>query len=88
MVASYKPKRYIKKPVEVEAIKWTGKNYVDVCLFMNREALTSNDCSEIIVYNVDGAWKAAINDYIIKDAEQNFYTCSEAIFLETYKEVE
>ena len=55
---------------------------------MNREALTSNDCSEIIVYNIDGACKAAINDYIIKDAEQNFYTCSEAIFLETYKEVE
>ena len=87
MSNNHKPKRYIKKPAEVEAIQWTGKNYVDICLFMGREALTSSDCSEIIIYTIEDVMKAGIGDYIIKSIDGEFSTCIESVFNEMYKEV-
>lgn len=87
MPTSHKPKKYIKKPAEVEALQWTGKNYVDVCIFMGREALTSSDCSEIIIYTIEDVMKAGIGDYIIKNVDGDFCTCVESVFKEMYKEV-
>ena len=54
---------------------------------MGREALTSSDCSEIIIYTIEDVMKAGIGDYIIKSIDGEFSTCIESVFNEMYKEV-
>ena len=56
------------------SIKWTGDNYVDVCLFMGREILTSNDnYKNLIIYNSNNPYIVSVGDYIIKDKNSNYY---------------
>lgn len=81
------PKVYRKKPADIKAIKWTGDNYVDICLFMGREAEMSNDGLQIIITTLKGKVKAVIGDYIICGLDGSFYPCQEDIFLSTYEEV-
>lgn len=76
---------YRKRPVEVEAIQWTGDNYVDVCIFMSRTALREDNY--IIIETFEGKVKASIGDYIIKGINNEFYPCKPDIFEKTYEKV-
>lgn len=35
--------RYLSKPTEIEAIRWTGGNYTDLCEFMTDSAAVCSD---------------------------------------------
>lgn len=79
-----KSSKYIKKPVEIEAIQWTGDNIEDIKEFCNQCTL-SND--ELIIFTLEGKMIASINDYIIKGVKGEFYPCKPDIFKTTYDEV-
>ena len=79
---------YRKKSSEIEAIQWTGDNYVDVCLFMSREVLRENNI--LFIETVDKKMKVEIGDYIIKNTNNNvyvFYPCKPDIFEKEYEKV-
>jgi hypothetical protein len=84
------PKLYQKKPVQVEALQWTGKNrreIFDFCTqsYFNTDFETGN--LKLHVQTLEGNMEASVGDYIIKGIKGEFYPCKPDIFKLTYDEV-
>lgn len=94
--------KYRKKPVEIEAIQWTGENQREMFDFLTNgkkmdEYMTANgknfyiDHSKVrgglIIRTLEGEHIASIGDYIIKGVVGEFYPCKPDIFRDTYDEV-
>ena len=78
-------KKYVKKPVTIEAVKWTGDNFEEIESFTNTKAFIK--CGQLIIPTLEGTHIASIGDYIIKGVKGEFYPCKPDIFAETYEEV-
>lgn len=83
---------YRKKPVVIEAIKWSGNNFNEIKEFAgdNVKMLSTNELAVITLE--DGMFEkpihiATIGDYIIKSVQGEFYFCKPNIFDETYEQV-
>lgn len=76
-------KRYEKKPVEVEAIKWSGNNKEAVERFVGKE-LEMTESRILIIPTLEGDMKASVSDQIIKGINGEFYPCKANIFARTY----
>lgn len=80
---------YVKKPIPVSSIQWTGDNFQSVKLFC-----TTNDgivkCFKsgetLWIETREGQLKAVVGDYIIRGIKGEFYPCGEQIFIESYDE--
>jgi len=83
-------KKYRKKPVVIEAIKWDGKisTYEDEILNLNssREIVIGKD-NCLYINTLEGTMKAEVGDYIIKGVKGELYPCKPDIFEKTYEEV-
>ena len=84
-------KNYIKKPVEVQAIQWTGDNLEEIYEFVGAENLlfrskSLNQKFGLYIKTIEGDMYASINDFIIKGIKGEFYPCKPDIFHETYIE--
>lgn len=80
--------KYRKKPVVFEAIQYTGNNYDQICDFIG-EKLTNSKLTPLIIETLEGNHiSARIGDYIVKDAQGDFYTYRPDIFEQTYEVVE
>lgn len=81
--------KYRKKPVVIEAVRFTGDNFKDVSEFA---ADISDGCSlrNGIVYidTLEGTMAANEGDWIIKGVKGEFYPCKPDIFAMTYEPVE
>jgi len=88
---------YVKKPVVISAIQWTGKNHRDVFNFLggdNAEPIKTEGKNfyinhsklygGLIIKTLEGEHLASIGDYIIKGVQGEFYPCKPAIFSATY----
>ena len=81
-------KKYIKKPVIIEALQWTGSNYNEIIDFMGAQNIIEILNGNLIIRTLEGNMTASKNDYIIKGVHGEFYPCKPDIFLETYDMVE
>ena len=93
--------KYRKKPVVIEAIKWTGKNLFDVICFTDGHPETSyaaaNDgwdsyCNLVDregfkIKTLEGWMNADIGDWIIMGIKGELYPCKPDIFEQTYEQV-
>lgn len=79
--------RFRKKPVEVEALRWTGENSTDVLLFIGPTASYNNILNAIKIPTLEGDMWAFREDWIIKGVKGEFYPCKPDIFEETYEEL-
>ena len=84
-------KKYVKKPVVIEAIQFTGENAFEIFEFIgDYEAL---DCLEIqntdcpVIKTLEGEMKCSPGDYVIKGIKGEFYPCKPDIFKDSYEEV-
>jgi hypothetical protein len=81
-------RKYRKKPVVIEAIKWDGDNFDDVYRFC-RDArddgseMDGQKCIEI--QTLEGNHYAIVGDFIIKGVEGEFYPCKPDIFEAIYE---
>lgn len=75
---------YVKRPVIIEAVQWTGDNVREIKEFVTPIAEYLEDENTIIIHTLEGEMKAEINDYIIKGVKGEFYPCKPDIFEETY----
>ena len=89
---------YIKKPVAIKAIEWTGKNLREVTLFTGQSIDTSTDIAaskweeyqHLVAYSglkiktLEGEHLASIGDMIIKGVKGECYPCKPDIFKLTY----
>jgi hypothetical protein len=79
---------YRKKPIVIEAIRFTGENRVEVNAFMGRETFKPE--VKVIGFMIDtleGVMEAKIGDWIIKGIQGEFYPCKSDIFDATYEVV-
>lgn len=88
--------RYVTKPVEIEAIEWTGENKDEIREF-------TGDCSvfckvkylrdeypsywELRIVTLEGEMKANKGDFIIKGLRGEFYPCKPDVFHKKYERV-
>lgn len=75
-----------KKPVEVEAVQWTGENLEEI-----REVCGDKlqfVFSSIYINTLEGSHRVSLNDYIIKGIKGEFYPCKPDIFEMTYERVD
>lgn len=94
-------KKYIKKPVQIEAIQLKEDNIIEVFNFLdntNYEEIKSRLELDEMVYGIkeqgyigistlEGYMKASFGDYIIKGIKGEFYPLMPDIFIATYEEV-
>lgn len=84
--------RAIKKPVEIEFVRWTGgaDSYRDCYSFMGYDpfvitAYWVTNKKEIYVDTLEGMITASIGDYIIKGTRGEFYPCKPDVFSDVYE---
>lgn len=86
-------KKYVKKPIEIEAIQYLGDNLKEVEDFIDQTILvyTNTDTNEergmLGIPTLEGIMQASIGDYIIKGVRGEYYPCKPDIFKLTYDEV-
>lgn len=84
---------YRKRPVEIEALQWTGSNVNEILEFtMSRDNLyfqeiPRSDKTRLFIRTLEGDMQAHIGDYIIKGIKGEFYPCKPDIFHLTYEAV-
>lgn len=92
--------KYRKKPVVVEAIRWTGSNLEEIRNFVGNDlienyiehfdierALIKQTLVGIAINTLEGTKMVNYGDYIIKGVQGELYPCKPDIFLKTYEEV-
>lgn len=83
-------KKYVKKPVVIDAVQWKGDNRKEIWAFctlayFNTDFETGD--LKLMIQTLEGVMEASIGDYIIKGIKGEFYPCKEDIFHLTYDEV-
>ena len=80
--------KYRKKPVVIEAYKFTGhgKNVDFIAKWADGNCWTDSD--ELAVSTLEGTVYAKVGDYIIKGVKGEFYPCKPDIFELTYEQAE
>lgn len=84
--------KFRKKPVVIEALRWTGNNFESIKAFAGDNVVIED--GELLVKTledgVNGKVKhaATVGDFIIKGVQGEFYFCKPDIFAETYEEVD
>lgn len=81
--------KYRKKPVEVEAIKFSADDWSGVKEFTNGNAkdFIANEKATCIISTLEGDMRATEGDYIIKGVKGEFYPCKPDIFELTYDKI-
>lgn len=77
--------KYITKPVEVEAIQYTGNNIKEIVAIAGKAVYLTNDADNNKVYVCNGTW-LSVGDYIVK-FNNEFDLYSEQEFNEQFEKV-
>ena len=81
-------KTFVKKPVKVQAVQWTGNNYEEIIHFVGYVCFVNSlDKDSVIIKTLEGNHYARKGDWIIHDVDDKFYFCKPDIFEKTYEEV-
>ncbi len=75
--------RFRKKPVEIEAVQWTGENRDEIKAFID-EAAFGFAFGELSIHTLEGSMKASPGDWIIRGVQGEHYPCKPDIFEATY----
>lgn len=83
-------KRYVKKPIAIEAMQLTNESIQDVVDWIHDTDTRAYWAGEnnIVIETLEGDMLAREGDYIIRGVRGEFYPCAKDIFEETYEEVE
>lgn len=85
-------KTCIKRPVEVQAVQWTGENRAEIDEFTGEKAIFMDwlysKTPDLIIPTLEGNHQARVGDYIIRGVKGEFYHCKPDIFMQTYIEKE
>lgn len=81
--------RYRAKPVEVEAVQWTGDNYAEVKGFAGEDVSaptgTTSKSRDLVIHTAKGATRAQRNFYIVRDDRGKHYPCDPGVFERKYE---
>ena len=83
--------QFRKKPVVIEAVKFTERTKDQALNFVRCNCITSYDSEgnpAIVIQTLEGDMTATLGDWIIKGVAGEFYPCKPDIFEATYDPVE
>ena len=81
--------KYIKKPVEVEAVQFDGTDEsVEWLLPQLKSGEIGRACNKLYIKTLEGVMEAKVGDYVIKGVNGEFYPCKPDIFEKTYEKIE
>lgn len=78
--------RFRKKPVEIEAMQYDGRNTTEVAEWLAESGVKvgwSN--AEMVIPTLEGRMHATPGDWIIRGVQGEFYPCKPDIFEQTYE---
>lgn len=79
--------KFRKKPVVIDAIRFTGRNDAE-CLAFCPTARDPVDCKpNLIIATLEGEMLVSVGDWIVRDARDEFSLCKPDIFDATYEPV-
>jgi len=82
--------KYVKRPVVIEAVQYTGNNLEELDAFIGdkMKCIGFNNAGErIVIHTLEGDMAAEVGDFIIRGVEGEFYPCKPDIFWKTYSAV-
>lgn len=79
--------KYRKKPVIIEAVEYTGYNYLAIRDWINNGQNMWHH-GDFIIPTLEGDMTVSLGDYVIKGVNGEFYPCKPDIFEKTYERVE
>lgn len=91
--------KYRKKPIEIEAIQWTGLNLEEIKVFVGKylqydimdaawEVGKGAPYVNMKIHTLEGTMECSPYDFIIKGVNGEFYPCKPDIFAKTYERVD
>lgn len=89
--------KFRKKPVVIEAMQWTTKNYDEIVNFTDGavsyyEWVQYNESGfnkdMLNIPTLEGTMTASKGDWIIKGVQGEFYPCKNDIFLASYEKID
>lgn len=78
--------RYRKRPMVIEAIQFTGKNFGEIYEFTDGSVEKYYD-DFCVIPTLEGNHIASVDDYIIRGIKGEYYPCKLDIFVETYEKI-
>lgn len=75
--------KYRKKPVVIEAMRWDGKDLLELNGFAGDAMLIVPGA--VMIRTLEGDLRVSRGDYIIKGVQGEFYPCKPDIFEKTYE---
>jgi len=76
--------KFRKKPVVIEAVKYTGGNINELSQFMG---VVGTSEVKVEISTLEGVLTASVGDWIIKGVKGEFYPCKPDVFDATYEAV-
>lgn len=84
--------RYRKKPVVIEAVRWTGENRDEIKNFAPEEYSVAGTLyfvgNQVAIVTLEGEMRAGPGDWIIRGVKDEVYPCKPDIFAATYEPAE
>ena len=80
--------KYIKKPVEIEAVQWNGEitqDLLDLIKDNKRDCEIDSNNRTVAIKTLEGVMTANAGDFIIKGVKGELYPCKPDIFEATYE---
>ncbi len=78
-------KTFVKNPIKIQAIQYTGNNYDEISSFTNGNIFQYDET--LVIKTRVGYQYVEKNDWIIRGVNGGFYPCAPDIFKKTYAEV-
>jgi len=84
-------KKYIKKPIVIDAIQWDGTEDMAFEIATNDDFqgmmdFKTGEFGGFYIDTLEGRMKVSPNDYVIKGIKGEYYPCKPDIFELTYEE--
>ena len=98
-----KPKKYVKRPIVIEAMHWPEPGYAvqalpviawvlenggNAVLYCRDQEACDAGAHHLRIQTLEGIMEASPGDYIIRGIKGEFYPCKPGIFEASYDEVE
>jgi hypothetical protein len=78
--------KFRKKPVVINAVRWTGENWEEIADFHRGDAFTTTE-RVLNIATLEGVMQAQPGDWIIEGVKGEVYPCKPDIFAATYEAV-
>lgn len=82
-------KTYVKKPIPIHALQYTGENREEIYEFTKGQAIFRdiNGVKELVIHTLEGDMVASSGSYIAIGPRGEVYPIRQDIFEETYEEI-